>query len=196
MENLVLLAGFRGFLDTKLHPDDAFLPLDKRFRSHILSRMEEGDHTYLAIMDTRYYEIVKVRVECGELLMDRGQDGTTPRTFPCNAEVVFEMVPSVVRYMICNETCHECDCKPVQFQGAVLPPLEQGVAWQGSIVFSGDIPMTIGVQGAPHWMKVVTGANYIQLSGVPTTNTAVTISVAASNCGGELATRALTIDKK
>lgn len=194
MEKLIMLSGYKTYLVQKLLPTDTDLPLTKNDLGALISKMEEGSYTYLTISDSRYYEVVRARLSCGSIILDRGQEGTTPRTFPCNALVAFEMVPAVVRYMICNESCHDCDCEPVKFAGSVLPQIKEGVAWEGSVVFAGSTPMTLGITNAPKWMKVTAGINYLKLSGVPTSSAKVNISVGASNCGGELETVPLTLE--
>lgn len=194
MEKLILLTGFRSYLTGKLLPEHTDLPIDKSSMGVLVSKLGEGNYTYLTISDDRYYEIIKATLVCGNIILDRGVDGTTPRTFPCNAVVSFEIVPAVIRYMICNETCVECDCEPVKFAGSVLPQIKEGVAWEGSVVFAGSTPMTLGITNAPKWMKVTAGVNYLKLSGVPTSSAKVNISVGASNCGGELETVPLTLE--
>lgn len=195
MESLNLLFGYRGYLGAKLDKEDGVLVLDKKSHGELVSRLsKDGEYGHLVITDRRCFEVVKVRLDCDSLIVERGVDGTKPSTFPCGALLSGDLVPSDIRYMICNESCVDCDCVPVAFAGSITPKLKQGEQWEGSVVFSGDTPMTLGVSGAPNWMKVVAGDNYLRLSGVPTSTQEVTLSVGATNCGGHLETVVIRIE--
>lgn len=193
MEPIKLLPFFIGYLNTKLLSTDRSLHLERRQQEELFASLAEGESTYLVLDDGRSKEIVLVTNSCDQLLLERGQDGTTPKTFACGAAASFEMVPAVIRYMICTETCVECECSPVSFSGSVTPEIVVGQSWEGSAIFSGDTPMALAVQGAPSWMEVIVGVNYIRMSGVPTSAGPVTLSVAASNCGGEVDTTTIEI---
>ena len=194
-KKLELLTGFRGYIYSRLDKEDGTLELDRKSQSRLLNLLsEEGSYGHLVVTDDRCYEIIKVSRACDTILVERGLDGTDPSNFPCGALVAGELVPSDIRYMICNEDCVDCGCKPVKYSGSVLPPLEEGKNWEGRVVFEGDTPMSLGVSGAPSWMKVVTGQNYVRLSGVPSTTDKFSISVAATNCAGKLDNKVLQVE--
>ncbi|CDL87031.1 hypothetical protein XCR1_830006 [Xenorhabdus cabanillasii JM26] len=61
--------------------------------------------TYLIIRDPTGVENIKVDNRCNALFITRSQDGTEPRNFPRGSYVRFEMMPVVVKDLICNYDC-------------------------------------------------------------------------------------------
>lgn len=193
MQKLVVAMGLRLELSEKLLASDRHLPLNAKNEAKLKALLPEGTFTYLILEDCRSYEIVRVDGTCSGLVVTRAQDGTEARTFPCGTCARFDITPEAIKYMICNETCVDCDCTPVAFAGSHIPPIKPGQEWNGSVMFTGDTPMAIAVSQAPAWMKVVVGVNYVSLSGVPTSPASMVFSVAATNCGGEVETVALEL---
>lgn len=60
------------------------------------------NHTYLTINDGTGAEIVKAYAFGNEVKIERGQDGTQPKTFPAGACVKWEATKSGIEETICN----------------------------------------------------------------------------------------------
>lgn len=181
---------FTATLSAKLERGDLVLPLSRTDEMALKSYIPDGEYTYLTIRDTTGTEIVKVEHVCSELVLTRAQDGTLERTFPKGSCVRFEMTPAAVKDLICTYDCcedGECPCEPVQAAGFVLPPARVGIPWKGTAVFTGDLPMELAVTGTPSWMSVTAGTNFVKLEGTPSAAGDFIISVAATNCNGQVA---------
>ena len=187
---------FTASLSDRLDKGDRSLPLNTTDENRLKAAVPDGDYTYLVIRDPTGAEIVKVENTCGTLLVTRGQDGTTARNFPRGSCIRYETTPAIVKDLICNYDCcadQECPCDPVAAAGITLPAVRAGAAFNGSAVFTGDVPMTIAVDGAPSWMDVSIGANYVTMSGTATGVGTFNISVAATNCDGMVAVQQATL---
>lgn len=180
---------FVAQLSSPLEKGARYLPLSASDEAGLKAILPEGDYTYLTLTDPVGSEIVKVTNTCDTLLVDRGQDGTEDRKFPRGTCVKFSVSPAVVKELICTHDCCEggCPCEDVTAAGYSFPAATTGVRWEGSVIFTGDTPMQMGVTGMPDWMQSVSGANYVVCSGVPTGAGTFTVSVAATNCSGAVA---------
>lgn len=193
---------FATYLTDRLEPEGTDLPICNSAVADLLALMpDEDDYIYLALKGDSHYEVVRAYNAGGTILIERAQEGTTAvlHHYGTCVSAVSPLVAAVMKDLICNYTCceEECPCDPVAFGGASLPDLQEGVAWEGAVVFSGDLPMTIGISNAPGWMEATTSNNIIKLSGTPTSSEAVHFSVAATNCNGtHIVTESLTINAK
>ena len=152
----MILKPFSATLHDTIQPDTMYPPLTKADESRLLALLGEDEAIYLTIDDGVYKEWVLVRNECGFLIMERGVHGSEPRKFIKGSCLFFETSVPVIKWLICNHDCCEdedCPCVPVKAAGMVLPPVRAGVPWKGSAVFTGDLPMSIGVTGLPSWMR-------------------------------------------
>ncbi len=104
---------------------------------------------------------------------------------------------AVIKDLICNYSCCEdadCPCIAVTYTASSIPTGNVGKEWQGSVIFSGDLPMVAAIASAPEWMKVVQQNNALVLTGTPDAEGTFPFSVAATNCNGtKLATQALSV---
>ncbi|EFG2981110.1 hypothetical protein M9M43_002156 [Escherichia coli] len=180
---------FSATLTRRLDKADRALPLAVQDEDRLAAILEEDDHTWLTIRDDVGAEVVRITHTCGGFVVDRGEDGTTPLNFPKGSCVRWEMTPAVVKDLICTHNCcdDECPCDAVTAAGIALPEATKGVQWHGSAIFTGSTPMELAVAGAPAWVKVQKGANYVTFSGVPAAPGEYTLSVAATNCDGKTA---------
>lgn len=180
---------FTASLTERLDKDARVLPLSHKDEAALKAQVPEGNYTLLTLRDPVGAEIVKVEHTCDALLVTRAQDGTTAKTFPKGSCIRFEMTPAVVKELICTHDCCEgnCPCVPVKAAGVVLPEATKNIPWHGSAVFSGDLPMALAVTGAPDWVTSSLGPNFVTLSGTPPAAGEFVISVAATNCSGEVA---------
>lgn len=99
------MPGFVTSLSTVLEADDTSIPLkDPTFALH---RLNLGDWTTLLIQDTIGYEVVKLLNHQGNLAIERGLSGTTPRRFPTGACVSFSPSDELIKGMTCETDCCE-----------------------------------------------------------------------------------------
>ena len=181
---------FGARLNDRLDAGDNHLPMAYDATADLLSLLsEEDDYIYLSINDEVSYEVVKCRNEGGTLLIERGMEGTTDRLhgFGACVSAVSPLHIAVMKDLVCNYNCCEdgdCECTPVAFNMSFLPYAKQGDEWEGMATFSGNLPMTIGVNGAPDWMNVEVEGNTIRMYGTPAAAGTVSFSVAATNCNG------------
>ena len=188
--SMISLPHIRLHLSSRLDATDKYLPLDMRGQSELYSCLADGEYVILTISDERYTEIIKLENMDGTFVATRGIDGSVPRNFPCGATLTWSATPSVLAWYVCSYECDaSCAREPVTYTGEYLPPASVGVPWEGTVNFNGSLPINIGVSGAPSWMQVVAGANYIRLSGVPTSAGTVVLTVGAANLGTQLDAR-------
>lgn len=179
---------FRATLFDTILEDGNFLPLTERDKARLLTVIPEGESMFLTIKDNLYEEWVKATNQCGFVLIERGIGGSTPRKFVKGSCVFFEMSLPAIDWRICNLNCcadEECPCVPVTADGYTAPPATVGTPWRGTVVFTGDLPMTFGVTGMPSWMTASAGASSVVLSGTPTAVGTSTIAVTGINCSGQ-----------
>ena len=181
---------FGAFLNDRMEADSSYLPLCAEATADLLNLLTEADdYIFLSISDDQSYEVVKCRNEGGTLLVERGMEGTTASLhgFGACVSAVSPLHIAVMKDIACNYNCCEdgdCECAPVAFNMAFLPYAVQGVEWEGMATFSGNLPMTIGVNGAPDWMGVDVEGNTIRMYGTPAAAGSISFSVAATNCNG------------
>ena len=166
---------FTTFLTRKLEAGDLDLPIVEKAKADLLDLLSgEDDYTYLSIV--------------GTLLLERGIGGTKPQTFTYGAciRTVSPTIIAAIKDLVCNYACCEgpCECEPVEVGGYALPDCTKGQPWTGHVAFQGSMPMTLGANGAPAWMKVETKANTVTLSGTPNVSGQFSMSVCATNCNG------------
>ncbi len=166
---------FTTFLTRKLEASDLDLPIVEKAKADLLDLLSgEDDYTYLSIVGDTDMETVKVRNDHGTLLLERGIGGTKPQTFTYGAciRTVSPTIIAAIKDLVCNYACCEgpCECEPVEVTGHVA--------------FHGSMPMTLGANGAPDWMRVETKANTVTLSGTPNVSGQFSMSVCATNCNG------------
>ena len=181
---------FGARLNDRLEAGENHIPLAYAPTADLLSLLSEADdYIYLSINDETSYEVVRCRNEGGTLLIERGVEGTSDglHGFGACVSAVSPLHIAVMKDIACNYNCCEdgdCECAPVAFNMAFLPYAVQGVEWEGMASFSGNLPMTIGVNGAPEWMGVEVEGNTIRMYGTPAAAGSISFSVAATNCNG------------
>ena len=183
----MILKPYSAFLTRVFPADSSYLPLSAGDESRLLTLIPEGEEMILTLSDGVHTEWILVTNTLGALLAQRGLDSTA-RRFPTGACLSFETSLPVIKWMICNHDCCEdaiCPCKPVQVAGMVLPTGEVNHSWSGTFIFDGDLPMQLGVIGAPSWANVYLGPNFVHLDGTPETEGNFVITAAATNCAGK-----------
>lgn len=179
---------FAAVLNRTLEKDSHALPLTDSDQTRLLAQLPEGEETLLVVRDGLYTEEIRVANSEGyPLITERGVGETEARKFPRGSCLSFEVTLSVLREEICNYDCcadGDCGCEAVAAAGMVLPQAAAGQAWEGSVIFKGDLPMVMGADGLPAWMEAEIGPNYLRLHGTPSGVGVYNIAVAASNCSG------------
>ena len=185
---MITPTGFQTALTDKLLIGDTDLPIPAADAAALSTLLGDG-HVFLTIQDQVGTEVVKVSGACGAFVVLRAQDGTAALNFPKGSCVAFRITPAVVKDLVCNTSCCDTDCcVDVAVAAGGLPNGAVNVPYSATIVFSGTVPMQIAVAGTPAWMTATVGTNYVRFAGTPTTTQAVTVSVAATNCGGAVVT--------
>lgn len=106
MPKYVQFAGFMSNLVDKLADIDTDLPIHEQHLSLLRSRLEEnGDYTFLKVLDGTNIEYVRLTNNDGKLSLTRGAELTHPTTFPVGACVKWELTPTAVRDIICQMPC-------------------------------------------------------------------------------------------
>lgn len=100
--SLVDQYGIEGEIISSILSDSETLPLDAAATARLLSFMQPGDHTYLAITSPTATEAVKITVIEGRFKMARGFDNQIPRSFPRGSCVTSAMPPAYVREIACE----------------------------------------------------------------------------------------------
>ena len=172
-------------LNSKLEASDIYLPLATADMAALKDLILEGEETFLTLAWDMVKEYVKVKNVSGTILLERGIDSNAV-AFPKGSCLYFENSIPVTKWLICNYECctGECPVDPVGSAGVLLPDAKVGNAWEGSFVFSGDLPMSFGVSNMPNWMRATYEGNHVKLSGTAVAGT-YTVSVAASNNRGQ-----------
>lgn len=100
------MAGYASHLTKLLEATDRQLPVADE--QTLLNRLsEDGDWTSLLIQDTVGYEVVKVLNHHGNIVIDRGLSGTTPKRFPVGSCVVFAPSDELHKSLACDTDCCE-----------------------------------------------------------------------------------------
>ena len=171
--------GFSSYLIETIASFATILPLET---APVLG---SNEYTFLVIRDAADTEVVKVHTVGELLVMERAQDGTTAHNFPKGACVSFDMVPAVVKDILCNTSCcADDDCVLVTDTGTELPDGVLNTPYSATMVFSGTLPIKIAVSGVPSWLTAKVGPNYVTFSGTPISAQTVSVSAAATNCNG------------
>lgn len=180
---------FDATLIQPLRASDFNLPVSESAVADLLSLLSDSEsYTYLAIKSDQSYEVVKATGGNGVITLERGLEGTQASTHPVGACVamVSPLTLAVIKDLICNYACceAECPCEPVAVAGTHLPAASYGKEYDGAVLFSGTPPISVGVVDAPSWMTVTQEGNVVKLSGTKDDREAVTMTIAAANCGG------------
>lgn len=180
---------FSAYTSAKMSADDVHLPLCESAKADLLKLLENEDgYTWLSLIDESRMETVKVHNDHGTLILERGMEGTqaVPHPLGTCVRTVSPTVIAAIKDLVCNYQCCEggCPCVSASFAGSVIPDATVGVPWKGSVIFNGDAPMQLAVNGGPAWLMVQARGNVLMLSGTPNRSGEYIISAAASNCGG------------
>lgn len=170
-----------------LEAADVYLPLDTKDTAKLKEYLPDGEQVYLTITDGTWKEYVLAENKAGTVVLKRGVDSEA-RKFPRGSCVVAELSIPLVKWLICNYECCDGDCPvdAVAAAGAVIPNGTVGNSWEGFFVFSGTLPIAVGVTGAPSWMSTESGPNYVRMHGTPTAAGTFTVSAAGTNQGGNV----------
>ena len=181
----MILKPFAAHLSRTLEKTDATLPLSEAGLAWFLSLVPEGETLPLVINDGLTYEEVLATNSAGHITLERGRGETEARKFPRGACARFEVTLSVVRHEICNyDCCPAGDCaEPPAVAGTLLPAGMAGTPWEGAVIFTGTLPLTLAATGLPPWCQAEAGPNFLKLSGTPDGAGSWNVSVAASGYG-------------
>lgn len=105
----VPLFGFQTHLTATLPETSRGLPIPETAYQHLLSRLDDGDWSYLELREGRTSEVVRVRNQCGKLVLDRGVECTAARCQRCGVGVFFVMTAQGVRDAVCQMTDKDCE---------------------------------------------------------------------------------------
>jgi hypothetical protein len=199
------MTGFFATLAAPLMAADTSLALDPASQAELLAALAATDtdpnpYAFMYAWDGTGSEVLKVSAYGGTLVLARDQDAApappNPRSFPKGACMDGRVTYAGVKDLICNYDCcaGNCPCEAVVAAGMALPGASVGQPWEGMVVFSGALPMALAVEGTPAWMAVTVGANFVQLAGTPTVAANYSLSVAATNCNGAVASQAVTLN--
>lgn len=190
---------FSANINGRLESTDVYLPLNPPAEADLLNILADpASYIILTLKGERFIETVKATNQQGTIILERGLEGTTPvlHHFGTCISSVTPTILAVIKDLICNYSCCEdgdCPCTAVEYVASTLPVGHVGQAWQGSVVFSGSLPMTVAVAATPAWMHAIQHGNSVFLSGVPDMAGTFTFSAAATNCNGtNIATQALS----
>lgn len=190
---------FDASTTAKMTADAVNLPLSDSAMADLLGLLTDtDDYTYLALKSEQTYEVVKAHKVGSMVVLDRAQEGTRAVLHPMGTCVaaVSPLTLAVMKDLLCNYECcqGDCVCEPVSLAG--IYGLSNDV-WAGNpleiaVVFSGDLPMTVGVNNVPEWLGVTQENRVIKLTGtVPWPSSPnrfdeafVNFTVAAANCNG------------
>lgn len=181
--------GWHSKLIAKLEAADPTLPLPDSDLASLKVLLAGGKHSYLVLRGPAAVEVVRVEFDAGLLSFVRGIDSTGVQTFPKGASVCAEVVPALVKDLVCAFDCCEgdCDCIEPTVAGKNYPAsVSTGSLFEAIVVFAGDMPMSVATSPAPPWLTVTVGPNYAHLSGTPAVVGNYSIAVSATNCGGAL----------
>lgn len=109
------LNGYTSQLSEKLSATDKLLPITD---ARSLADQLDDKHTYLVINDGTGAEIVKAYRFGNQIKIERGQDGTTAKTYPAGSCVKWEATQSGITETVCqsdfnccgNDDDQDCGC--------------------------------------------------------------------------------------
>ena len=173
-----------------LDPGDCVLPIDKDDFAKLALALPPGETALLVLRDDMGREEVEVGVVGGyPTLVRRRIEGEPDHVFPRGSTIGFEVTVEMVKHLICNHDCCSdgpCPVEPPSVAGKLFAEAVVGEPWYGTVVFSGALPLSLGVGALPAWIKVESGPSYLRLSGVPPEAGTVSVGVAATNRSGEV----------
>lgn len=182
----MILAPVNLSLADRLDKADTYLPLTTADLTKLTAVIANGEQIFLTITDDLNKEYVLATNTNGTITIERGVDSVAT-TFPKGSCVFFENSIPVTKWLICNYECCAGDCpvEAVAAAGVVLPKGKVGNAYTGTAIFSGALPMAIGITGLPTWATATQVNSYVKISGVPTAAGTYTISISACNDNGK-----------
>jgi len=94
-----------------LLPTDTTLPLSGADAGSLSTLLGLDGHAWLTIFDPTGSEVVKATAWVGQILVERGQGGSTARTFPTGSCVDARVTYAGVKDLLCNyDCCKKGDC--------------------------------------------------------------------------------------
>ena len=97
------MPGYASSLTNILEADDKVIPL--KDTQTILNRLKPNEWTTLLIQDPTGYEVVKVLNFQGNIAIERGLSGTTPKRFPVGSCVTFSPSDELLKALVCETDC-------------------------------------------------------------------------------------------
>lgn len=97
------MTGYASSLTNILEADDKVIPL--KDTQTILNRLKPNEWTTLLIQDPTGYEVVKVLNFQGNIAIERGLSGTTPKRFPVGSCVTFSPSDELLKALVCETDC-------------------------------------------------------------------------------------------
>lgn len=188
----MILKPYSAILNNTLTKDSGYLPLSVDDTNRLLSILPEEEEMILTITDGVRLEWVRAENQCGTIIIERGYGDSEPHRFARGTCVKFDTTAlPVIYWIVCNHDCCEsapCPCVAVDSAGIIFPAAVVGYPWEGSAVFTGDLPMTFAITGMPSWMQAEWGSSFVRLYGTPRGSGDFTIAIAATNCSGRFNT--------
>lgn len=97
------MPGYASSIINILEADDKVIPL--KDTQTILNRLKPNEWTTLLIQDPTGYEVVKVLNFQGNIAIERGLSGTTPKRFPVGSCVTFSPSDELLKALVCETDC-------------------------------------------------------------------------------------------
>nr|DAN52846.1 MAG TPA: hypothetical protein [Caudoviricetes sp.] len=97
------IPGYASSIINILEADDKVIPL--KDTQTILNRLKPNEWTTLLIQDPTGYEVVKVLNFQGNIAIERGLSGTTPKRFPVGSCVTFSPSDELLKALVCETDC-------------------------------------------------------------------------------------------
>jgi hypothetical protein len=187
---------YEAVLRRPLEADGTTLPVSRDDHDRLALLLPPGETALLVLRDDLHREEVEVAVQGGyPVLVRRGIDGPAHK-FPKGSAIGFEVTVAMVKHLICHhECCPEgpCPVEPPAVAGTSLPTAADGVPWEGTVIFTGGLPMQFGTGPLPAWVSVDAGPNHVRLHGTPPDGGwDMPVTVAAAN-GSGVATGSWTV---
>jgi hypothetical protein len=178
------IQNFIANLTAPLAPDEVTPSLRYDHVARLCAGLSGDSHTYLTIECPGTFEIVRARCDFGVIVMDRGQDGTSPRNFPLGACVRFAFVGAAIKDLVNETIACPRPCIPASIKSGGVPADGQvGVPYEHRVVISGTPPFNLGIFEVPQWMVVELDAGELRLSGTPDIAGVANISIPLNSCG-------------
>lgn len=97
------MTGYASSLTNILEADDKVIPL--KDTQTILNRLKPNEWTTMLVQDPTGYEVIKVLNFQGNIAIERGLSGTTPKRFPVGSCVTFSPSDELLKAIICETDC-------------------------------------------------------------------------------------------